>query len=822
MEGKMNTYAVFDNGTAELVIIRLLNVEVKEALDIYFQGFQSNIVKESARKGIECAYESLFSMDIKAYIQKTPISLMVKGFQQQVDGSSAGLAYAIAFAVALKKEDMICTPFELPEFIAATGEVDIIGNVKKIKCLKEKILGAINNHVNLIFYPSQNNEELGLLMKQDEEFSNAVKNSGIELQDVSSIRQLFYKIGILPVGTIQEEFPGKEDQKGSKQTTIAEKSNKDSEYAENIDLHGKAVRNVNVRNRYKIFKIMLLLSAIVIGILIYGMIKPSAARAPAPVNLALNRIAYASSEENSTNSTANAFDGNSGTRWSSEYSDKQWIYVDLGRSMTISCVILNWEAAYARQYQIQVSDDGSSWAVVYTNNNNAGGVNVINFETINARYVKMYAWQRGTQFGYSLWEFEVYAARHELPSVSKKPQAINAAIPSKANSRQFVKVNAKKPFPQKLNFKGCIKPNNKTQQQMDSEIKSYYDYWKKSYLSRSNGVTPGGGYYLKIKGTSGNLNEKTISSVHGYGMIIFALMAGYDSKAKQYFDGMYNMYNHHRSTVNKNNMSWVIDETEDMSKDSDSSTDGDMDIAYSLLLADSQWGSDGAINYYAEAKRIITSGIKGRDISHSTYKTLLGDWSDDQNRTRVSDLMTGHFHAFYKATGDPFWWNVISTSYQLVAGLTSLYSPNTGLVPDFIVNYPARPAESGAIEGALDFGYGSNACCYPLRCAADFAHYGSSNSKEICSKIITWLKKATNNNPSNIKTGYSLEGKVLDDDSSIKFTAPFIAACIASSENQRYLNEGWRKISNWREKCDGDSFNLLCMLLISGNWWAPN
>lgn len=202
----MHTYALFDNGTAELVIIKLLNVEVRETLDIYFQSFCSPKVKESARRGIECAYEIIFSKDIKAYIQKMPISVTVKDFTQQVDGSSAGLAYSVAFASVLKKGKIIETSFDFPEIIAATGEVDIKGNVKRIKNLREKIFGAISKNVRLMFYPSQNSEELQILLEWDKELRDAVKNSGIQLKHVANVIQLFYEMGILPNTFLQEVY----------------------------------------------------------------------------------------------------------------------------------------------------------------------------------------------------------------------------------------------------------------------------------------------------------------------------------------------------------------------------------------------------------------------------------------------------------------------------------------------------------------------------------------------------------------------------------------------------------------------------------------
>jgi endo-1,4-beta-D-glucanase Y len=378
-----------------------------------------------------------------------------------------------------------------------------------------------------------------------------------------------------------------------------------------------------------------------------------------------------------------------------------------------------------------------------------------------------------------------------------------------------------RPFPQNLNYLGCIKPNHVTQADINSSIRSYYDYWKSTYVKQSNGVTPGGGYYVLTPGTGGSGNEITTSEAHGYGMIIFALMAGYDGQAKQYFDGMYNMFDKHRSTGDPDTMSWVIDKSELASKDQDNASDGDMDIAYSLLLAHYQWGSSGKINYLTQAKRLINNGIKESNMSLSTKRVLLGAWSTDQHATRTSDWMIDHFKAYQEATDDGFWNDATNAVYGLIKQITTQYSPETGLVPDFVVGSPARPAHPKFLEAVTDGDYSWNACRYPWRLATAFAHYGSPETRAAANKVVDWLKKKTEDNPGSIKAGYKLNGKELVSHTSPAFTSPFIAACIVDSSHQSYLNSGWDTIVNWRESYYGDTVNLLCMLLISGNWWAP-
>src|SRR3984893_3756977 len=125
-------------------------------------------------------------------------------------------------------------------------------------------------------------------------------------------------------------------------------------------------------------------------------------------NIALNKNATSSSNE-AVGTTPNlAVDGNLGTRWSSAYSDPQWIQVDLGSTFSICHVKLTWEAAYGKAYQIQVSNDATNWTTIYSTTTGTGGVNDLTGLSGSGRYVRMYGTVRATVYGYSLWEFEVY------------------------------------------------------------------------------------------------------------------------------------------------------------------------------------------------------------------------------------------------------------------------------------------------------------------------------------------------------------------------------------------------------------------------------
>jgi uncharacterized protein YjdB len=125
-------------------------------------------------------------------------------------------------------------------------------------------------------------------------------------------------------------------------------------------------------------------------------------------NLALNKTTTSSSDESTTLTANYATDGDHNSRWSSAFSDPQWIYVDLGAPYNITRVKLFWEAAYGSSYKIQVSTDASSWTDVYSTATGDGATDDLSIAASQGRYVRMYGTSRGTEYGYSIYEFEVY------------------------------------------------------------------------------------------------------------------------------------------------------------------------------------------------------------------------------------------------------------------------------------------------------------------------------------------------------------------------------------------------------------------------------
>ncbi len=127
----------------------------------------------------------------------------------------------------------------------------------------------------------------------------------------------------------------------------------------------------------------------------------------APQLISGGKAYSASSAENDQMSAGCAADGNLSTRWSSEFSDPQWLMVDLGQSRSISTVIVRWNNNHGVDHQVQCSDDAIAWRTVFEQKDGPGGVQRHDVNTVG-RYVRVLGTKRASQWGYSIFEFEVY------------------------------------------------------------------------------------------------------------------------------------------------------------------------------------------------------------------------------------------------------------------------------------------------------------------------------------------------------------------------------------------------------------------------------
>ncbi|MEU7908665.1 discoidin domain-containing protein [Actinoplanes sp. NPDC049118] len=165
-----------------------------------------------------------------------------------------------------------------------------------------------------------------------------------------------------------------------------------------------AVPERRARTGWRLAATGALVAAVVAG---FGAVTALSASA-AETLLSQGKPATASSSENPGAFPATAaVDGDAGTRWSSAFSDPQWLQVDLGAASAITRVELNWEAAFARTFRIQTSANGSTWSDATAATAGVAGVQSLAVSA-TARYVRVYGTERATQYGYSLWEFKIF------------------------------------------------------------------------------------------------------------------------------------------------------------------------------------------------------------------------------------------------------------------------------------------------------------------------------------------------------------------------------------------------------------------------------
>jgi endoglucanase len=366
---------------------------------------------------------------------------------------------------------------------------------------------------------------------------------------------------------------------------------------------------------------------------------------------------------------------------------------------------------------------------------------------------------------------------------------------------------------------GTILPSHKSEAQLDDAVRDFFDQWKTDYLRAGCGT---GRYYVLAGG-----GHQTVSEAHGYGMLVMALMAGHDPQAQTIFDGLVHYYQDHPSEIVPSLMSWAQGSSCQNVDGDNSATDGDLDIAYALLLADKQWSSGGAINYRNLADEII-DGIRSGEVDSGVNYVQLGDWARDGEfgrATRSSDFMPAHFESFAAITGDTSWRQIRDRSYAIMTTVQNQFAAQTGLLPDFIADAATTPHPVAAsfLEGAHDGHYAYNACRDPWRIATDFVLNGDARSKTIAQKMTTWIRQHTGNNPGAILPGYNLAGasnggNYLD----LAFVAPFGVAAMVDGANQNWLNSIWdTTIAHYGDGYYQDTVALLSLITMSGNWWSP-
>jgi endo-1,4-beta-D-glucanase Y len=412
-------------------------------------------------------------------------------------------------------------------------------------------------------------------------------------------------------------------------------------------------------------------------------------------------------------------------------------------------------------------------------------------------------------------------------SVATFCQPTSVTVASTPSGKYYTKPQI--PYPaHKRYIQGTLRPNHISQQEQDYLVGAAYDNWKKNYLLPVSDSEEASQMYRVAAGK--RKQGRTYSEGQGFGMILTVYMAGYDSKAQDFFDGLWRYAKKHPSRIDKRLMAYQVPVRKNRR---DSAFDGDCDMALALFLADSQWGSRGYINYQKEAIT-LTQALMENVVGSDSKLPLLGDWVQpngkryNQYSLRSSDIMPAHFKLFYKMTKNPKWLEVAERGQVLIEHMQTRYSPETGLLPDFIIRSTGmepsyRPASSNFLESKYDEHYYYNAARVPWRLSFDALLYNDPVSIEQVSKIARWIVKESEGKPTNIGPGYSLNGKRLNNEKFVSkaFIAPFGVAVMVTVANQKFVNDVFDLCARLRQDYYEDTIGLLCLLLMTGNCWLP-
>ena len=115
----------------------------------------------------------------------------------------------------------------------------------------------------------------------------------------------------------------------------------------------------------------------------------------------------------------NILDGNVQTVWSVSNRIGTEAYIDLGKSKNINEIVLKWTSNNASAYTLEYSNDSENpqnWTTVTVVENSFGGTESINFDTVQARFIKISNVTKAKTANAELYEIEVYGDELEIPT----------------------------------------------------------------------------------------------------------------------------------------------------------------------------------------------------------------------------------------------------------------------------------------------------------------------------------------------------------------------------------------------------------------------
>jgi hypothetical protein len=343
------------------------------------------------------------------------------------------------------------------------------------------------------------------------------------------------------------------------------------------------------------------------------------------------------------------------------------------------------------------------------------------------------------------------------------------------------------PFPQTNKFSRCTYPSSADPTLVCNAYKAWY-----------NGITTtsGAGSNRRVYDKSFDSSNSTSEGI-AYGMLIAVYMSD-----KLAFDAFWGYAQSHMSG---GLMSWHIDPTGG-TIDPHSATDADEDMAWSLIMADKQWGGS-----YLTAAKSMLGAIKSE---FSASLPTDGDFSG-ASFTHPDYAAPDYSATFASVSGDSSWSSVSSAEYSAF----SQHESSSGMIPDSLTN-------------GNNFGF--DACRAPWRTGVDYCWHGTASATSFLTPMISTFKSlasAATPFPGNLKLALSQQGQPVSGATvSGAAIGPAAVGAMMSSSNQAFIDSSWSFLTTYVKNAAiggiygasgdyfGDTLGMIGLLVLSGNF----
>lgn len=369
-------------------------------------------------------------------------------------------------------------------------------------------------------------------------------------------------------------------------------------------------------------------------------------------------------------------------------------------------------------------------------------------------------------------------------------------------------------FPQNRDYPYGFQQTVTTQAASSTLAATWYSNWKTSWVESC-----GGGIY-RVKDGGGSSYSEGI----GYGM----LMAAYAGD-KTLFDGFWTYYKNNRNVNGV--MDWCQSNCGGTNCGNNGATDGDLDAAMALIIANCQWPS---ATYVSDATTLITA-IKNTEFTTCSGKTIQkpGDVFGGCNCTNPSYFAPGYYRAFaeFVPSQAAFWTTAATDAYTL---LDQIDHATTGLVPAWTDSGGGLTGGSGdcasiaASGGGNRWEYQFDAARTPWRIATDYLWWGTPAAQTWLTKVTNWVNGV---GISNIVAGYDLDGSPNVSYKNSAFTGAFALGAMANSQAMTNTFYDWWTNNSVTSGTVGtklddapyfqNSLRTIYLFLASGNFWYP-